>query len=204
MSLVSFYFGRSVARAIEGKEWGEAAVRSISERAYRDVCRTMHGVGAWEGNRQAKKDVAALLKRFVDGLSEVKSQDDFDLRHEQWCESVISIFTDASSGVVCHYGQVQKWINMALKYFAVLDHPQVRKAYSYLHVPLDRDVLQQAKDFSKVSVPEGVWSKMSKSEYDRVQLAIRDAVSSESREDRKSPKDWKCPMDWEVHAWMQA
>lgn len=96
-------------------------------------------------------------------------------------------------GVVMTHGQAQKWINMTTKYLLVLNDPQVSQLAQYLHVPVDRIVVKQAKADLGVKSPRRRWSKLDAAEYEEYQRHIREALQAEMV--------GLSPIQWEIGAW---
>lgn len=202
-SLIAFYFGSTAAARDDATD--EETIRTVSFRAYRDLNRTLHGVGKIStGARKSMHDgVVDALAGFVGDLPGITTVDDFDKRHQACCSSIIERFADAVSGewpagtAMMSYGQAQKWLNMTAKYLAVLDHPDVQDVFDLLHVPLDRRVLDRAREDLKVELPgpERVWSKLGRSSYQDIQSNLRASIA-----DRHSGMS---PMQWEAIKWIE-
>ena len=124
-SLTAFYFGTRVAADPTSPE----AITNVSKRAYRDLSRTLHGIGTHPAKTTLLEATHASLHAFVTDLEEVKTREEFDALHDAWCEDRICFFREHlhpdRKAFVFTYGQAQKWINMTLKYLAVLGHPTV-------------------------------------------------------------------------------
>lgn len=124
-SLTAFYFGTRVAADPTSPE----AITNVSKRAYRDLSRTLHGIGTHPAKTTLLESAHASLHAFVTDLEEVKTREEFDALHDTWCEDRICFFREHPhpdrEAFVFTYGQAQKWINMTLKYLAVLGHPTV-------------------------------------------------------------------------------
>lgn len=193
-SLIAFYFGGTVARDPDLST--DRAVTVVSMRAYRDVSRTIHGMGSLDGAAELRDEIHRSIVEFVERLEEVADQADFDRKHHAWCCRTIETFSnyphrDREGFGLC-YGQAQKWLNMALKYLAVLGHAGVSSVYPYLHAPLDQVVYRQARKSWDLSAPAGAWSRLEEKDYCRYQEALRAAVK----------EDFASVMDWEAHLWV--
>ena len=89
------------------------------------------------------------------------------------------------------YGQAQKWLNMTIKYLYCLQYNKFKKAFHYLHVPIDNRIIKSAyKDF-KIAKPVESWSKWNKEEYTNYQEKLIKAIG-----------DKKDPLRWEFTAWL--
>ena len=87
-SLIAFYFGATVAtRKVDSCEVDSCEVDScevvhaISQRAYRDVSRTLHGVAARPEADEIRTATHNAVVTFLTVLREVKTQADFDALH---------------------------------------------------------------------------------------------------------------------------
>ncbi|MDO5670380.1 MAG: hypothetical protein Q4G50_10275 [Corynebacterium sp.] len=208
-SLVAFYFGAGVAGP-DGNE-SDKAIRAVSNRASRDLSRTIRGIGKL--NVGADNPVDALRARngglIVDFIKEIDAlaveaealQVNFDEKHVFCCVALIEAFREFSeaqrAGLVMSYGQAQKWLNMTLKYLAVLRHPVVSNSYHLLHAPLDRIVYGHAKSQFKMKLPVAsgwTWSKLDRVDYVDFQTRLRGQVAATGRYD--------CVLDWETDTWL--
>lgn len=204
-SLVTFYFG-SDATWGEGCETPEA-VQAVSARAYRDLNRTLRGIGKVDAERviDMKKAMGRSVIKFVDGLQALNNsgndpQEEFNLRHGKWCGEAIEAFGQFAKAqdtdLTLSYGQAQKWLNMSLKYLAVLGHPDVSQAYHLLHVPLDRIVYRQAKKHLHLEPPSEArwaWSNLEKEVYEQFQKDLRQRIEASG--------EYACVLDWEADVW---
>ncbi|RNE49364.1 hypothetical protein [Corynebacterium alimapuense] len=204
-SLLAFYFGGAVARDLNFDHVD--TIRNVSKRAYRDVNRTMHGIGALKNADALRAEIYASVIKFVAGLEEFShkelgphTQEEFNQLHRAWCLEAIETFSrfphHQRPDFGLHYGQAQKWLNMTLKYLAVLDHPQVRYAYPYLHVPLDSVVFRMAEEDLKVKEPSLKWSRLGEKAYLAYQDELYAAVNADSTITRSV-------MDWEAEYWIK-
>lgn len=194
-SLTAFYFGRKVARAPHSDE----ALRSVSWLAYRDVARTLWGIGSHPLASELKDATRDKIVSFVHSLEDIRSQEQFDQQHQAWCEDVVAYYLvhphpDRPS-FQFHYGHAQKWLNMTLKYLAVLGHPTVEGVYDFLHAPVDRDVYARATSLLGVRRPKAAWSRLDGGTYRDYQAEIRRAIQEQ---------DGRCVMDWETDEWIAA
>lgn len=172
------------------------AIKAASRRAYRDLARTLRGFGSYNGRKETLDKVTESLVQFVQGLDGREGQEKFDQLRVAWCEDAIRIFesTGSGGGFPLTYGQAQKWINMTLKYLAVLGHEQVNQVYKMLHVPIDSVVFDEAKKIRMTRSRQRAWLKLAKEEYMGYQQVLRKAVAERFGEDYP-------PLDWETKAW---
>lgn len=197
-NLVAFYFGTQVALYPTSL----AAIESISHRAYRDLSRTLHGIGSHPEKDVLLGDTHASLHRLLADLEKIMTQEEFDALHHSWCKNRIEFFNqhphpDRKSFTLT-YGQAQKWINMALKYLAVIEHSAVKSIYRYLHIPIDSIVYKEAARPDGLAVPRPpgsiAWSRLDRNQYESYQRELFDTTA------RKHP-DFS-PLDWEAEAWV--
>ena len=199
-SLTDFYFGARVA----ADPTTPKALETVSRRAYRDLSRTLHGIAAHPDKDTLLTSTHTSLQEFVDSLEAVTSQDEFNHRHDTWCQDRIRFFNKhphpERPGFRLAYGQAQKWINMTCKYLAVLDHPAVAGVYRFLHVPIDSIVYEEAAHpTTGIGVPHpprgAAWSKLDRDQYRTYQHQLRENVAASS-------DGTLTPLDWEASAWI--
>lgn len=199
-SLIAFYFGAHVATDLTSPE----AIRTVSTRAYRDLSRTLHGIGTHPDKNTLLENTHLSLHQFVTELQTVVTQEEFDERHDAWCQERGRYFgahphRDRDTFTLT-YGQAQKWINMTLKYLAVLDHPAVSDVYRFLHVPIDSIVYKEAAHpTTGIGVPRppgGIaWSRLNRDQYRDYQHNLRNNITDNSNGSL-------APLDWEAQAWI--
>jgi hypothetical protein len=157
----------------------------IIDRAYLDLSRTVHGIGAYQTARPvAAKRLRAEFER-LSCSTEIADGDAFDDWHEKTCELLRNDY--AAAGYIEHkagearsrftVGQAQKWINMALKYVYVFGEsrlPGYEAVYRFCHVPIDNIVLK-SDAFNDLPAFHSRWSRID--DY-KVYLAFQVAVRS--------------------------
>lgn len=138
-SLMVLHFGAPVVTAPTSPE----AITSASDQVYDNyLSRVMKGIGPHPAKTTLVEDTHASLYQFVTDLEtdpliaqDVKvSQANFDARHDTWCLNTMATFmalphVRSGKPFTFTYGHAQKWINMTLKYLAVLGHPTVLDVY---------------------------------------------------------------------------
>lgn len=208
-SLIAFYFGATVAtRKVDSCEVDSCeVVHAISQRAYRDVSRTLHGVAARPEADEIRTATHNAVVTFLTVLREVKTQADFDALHHTWCQETINRYgpaTTESEGMFLRYGQAQKWLNMALKYCAVLDHPAITDTiYAVLHVPIDQIIYDNAATGLDLARPKTsddpaptAWSTLTNTQYRGYQRELRAALADHHPH--------TLPLDWEADVWARS
>jgi len=168
-------------------EWRTEAGAYVAagNRAYRDFCRTIRGMKEHNGEKDNLKNEISTAIFVSLNESNPQSQESFDTWHHQICEEIIEKYRGAAP---LHYGQAQKWVNMALKYGIVLEIPQAVAAIPYAHVPVDNIVLGML--IGKVEpVTNDAWSRWDYKTYITFQNALRDYLKDEY------------PIVWEFTNW---
>lgn len=198
-SLVTFYFGTRVALDPTSSE----AIENVSHRAYRDLSRTLHGIGSHPDKKVLLDDTHASLYQFITDLKNLTTQEEFNALHDSWCNKRIEFFKkhphpDRKTFALT-YGQAQKWINMTLKYLAVIDHPAIAPIYTFLHIPIDSIIYEEAKhSVTGIGVPRSPgnvsWSRLDQNQYQDYQQQLHDRITS------ADPS--VAPLDWEAQAWV--
>jgi len=107
-SLIAFFLGTQAAIIDQDDP---DLVPIAGRRAYRDLSRTLHGIGSHPEADSLRQDTYETLKSFVTDLQDVRTADEFDKQHDDWCTTTISRFAKTTSGpdIQLHYGQAQKW-----------------------------------------------------------------------------------------------
>ena len=127
------------------------------KRAYLDFNRTMKikDKDVEKRNSIQSKSQEKLkldLRRLIN--SDIRTQEEFDIEHEKLSVNHIKHWDELS------FGQIQKWINMTLKYWLLLGESRIRsieKNAQFFHIPIDSYVLKgmfkepNAKPWSKIS-----------------------------------------------------
>jgi hypothetical protein len=165
-TLIHLYFGKDSNHK-----------RNAIFRAYRDFNRTLELGKESKSNRERKKNQIAdylevelsklLLKRF-------KNQTEFDSFHHDLSNQI------KNKWEILSFGQIQKWINMTLKYWLIIgkyDIPGIEKNYDYFHIPIDRIIKEKIFRENKNKSP---WSKITDySVYFKYQQEFRKSNPSE-------------------------
>lgn len=161
---------------------------SVSDRAYRDLCRTLqfHGGSGTEYRDHVDKVLEAQIKAMLS--SPPKTQNGYDSWHHALCDELIGYY--ASTGFEFNLGHAQKWVNMTMKYIYIHGALDITPVFGYLHVPLDSYVFGAVEHELGIKPPGNAWSKISSYEqYIRYQQRIRAAITI-------------APMRWEFQNWL--
>ena len=168
-------------------------IEVASNRAYRDMCRTIKFNGLSEENRlKLRKKVKNDFKTEIDNLTS-KIQGDFDKWHEQLCKKIIDEYK--KSKIQLSYGQAQKWVNMTIKYLYILEVEGYTfdSIFEDLHIPIDNYVFDAVEKELGIKRPADAWSKLDKKEYLKYQEDIREELRKKN----------SSPLIWEFENWLK-
>ena len=135
----------------------------------------------------ALEPLCVKIWRYFFGSPAPNCQADFDIFHEECCETFLNIFQNA--GITHTYGNAQKFINVLFKYLACYnDADQFSDKFKYCHFTLDRytyngyripfyrDVVYSAIHCQPTNGLTA-WSQLAKSEYKNITADIVSYVS---------------------------
>ncbi len=169
-------------------------LKAASNRAYRDMNRTIRFNSLQSTERRKLRECTTTkFSEEIDYLCScaVKSQDDYDSWHYNVCKSIIKTY--AKSDVKLTYGQAQKWVNMTIKYLYILEAYTFDDVFEYLHIPIDRYILDIVHDELGIESPKVVWSKWD--DYDKEYLDYQKKIRN---------KIIGCePLRWEFSNWLK-
>ena len=165
---------------------------SASDRAYRDISRTLHMDGIdMKTREQLRLKATDRLRTGIDMIKQAKphNQRDYDEWHEKTCYDIRGIYISAHVSLT--FGQVQKWVNMTLKYLYSLGDRAFDGYLDYLHVPLDDHTFVIAKRNLRIPRPKEAWSRWDdySNDYMKYQRELRARISGCS------------PFQWEMVSW---
>lgn len=205
----------------------EDKIKQCVHKAYLDLCRTIdYKISTSELEKMKKRNSSEEEKNKANEFEDKKNQfinnieatiinaasnkemyERFDTWHEKLSRSIKNnsngkgVLIDEKDKDGLSYGQIQKWINMALKYMRIMGliDSNIDKD---LHIPLDDYILKAAsckkeeKIFDSYEVcglgienTLGKWSEISEySKYKDYEDRIR--------------KNSDCPIEWESKAWI--
>lgn len=164
--------------------------------AYLDVNRTIEfktaGTLSKENKEQMRRESVSLIKSGIESLCGIATirQDTFDELHTKLCRQVVETYE--KGGVVFHYGQAQKWVNMAFKYLTVIKREATAGILEFLHVPIDSVILDIASKEFVMNRPDHRWSRMNEQEYKDCQGQLRTNILKTTG---------YAPMVWEFNNW---
>lgn len=178
-----------------------------SNKAYRDVCRTIKFVN----NEGADIQKIRMRKRIevtniiYDKLKELSTDINYDTWHKETCEEIQEYYKDFvryKDGVDTLYiGQVQKWLNMTIKWlwiynrvYAIDFFKPILERESELHIPLDSFIIKYLKNEYKIQITSSEWSRINdyKNIYLEYQKQLRNKLQNE------------IPIEWELIHWKKA
>lgn len=131
-----------LARLVVGSEGSylQASIRL----AYRDLCRTLRGIAGKDPTGQLLATASRLLHDAIeDAVKTRKTQAEFDAWHKTTCEALKATYDGKFD--TFNYGQAQKWLNMSVKYCALLGDRRVPGGNVFFdlgHVPIDSVILR--------------------------------------------------------------
>ena len=131
---------------------------SAIDFSYRDVCRTIHGIGKASDKdailNPCKEVLYEEIERLINTKKEYIDQEGVDKYIKHTFERLIVYFD--GGGVEFTIGQAQKWFNMTLKYLSILAPNKTKNIYSFCHVPIDNYILNITK-YNKFNT---AWSRI--------------------------------------------
>ena len=154
---------------------------SAVDRAYRDVNRTMHGIGKIQTDESYN-----IIRTFVNNiasetLNDTFDQTTFDSWHFKKCEELKTEFNRVLNYKIS-YGQAQKWINMTLKYlFAIGPNviDGIDRNYEFFHIPID-NIIQDKLSIRGINRINSRWSRIdSYQTYLQYQIRVRNTFAGQ-------------------------
>ena len=190
--------------------------------AYNDLSRTLRYQEAYKSSSKNKKAleekenkincVCATLTRaiyndgntFADAEELFKELVEGDNPQECLSDLFKCLSEDKKTNQKFHFGQVQKWVNMTLKYLYLLGIVKDEDDVKALHIPIDSYIMKalteneikfpkQSGDYGSYSDSNSVkWSRLNEDEYKKI-----------VEEYRKTSSIGKNPIMWEHNAWIK-
>ena len=191
-------------------------IDSASNRAYRDMCRTLDFKHIDENDKKNfKKEVKAILKNIMknedknQNINNIKNQDEFDTWHHVLCDNIIEKckkiekYKKTDNGekekIQFTYGQAQKWLNMTIKYLYMLEVEEYSfdNVIKWLHIPIDNYIFDAVEKELEIDRPTDTWSRWDNyDEYLKYQKDIRERIEKDSNID-------VAPLLWEFDKWLE-
>ena len=157
--------------------------------AYRDFCRTMHGIMGNDRNEAMRSKASDIIKRMIGKILKGSlTQDEFDKLHGSACKAIKKVYSENQTAF--YIGQSQKWINMSFKYIYLLyladlldisktGFEMLKQNYRHFHLPIDNIVLQHqtVKRLYSEHIGNNAWSRIDDySKYLSFQKNLQEAV----------------------------
>ena len=185
---------------------GDELDRFIS-RAYRDMNRTLRGIGKLAAADKARilNGAKTLVKTAVIALrnkpfpeNPVQGSRSFDQWHTDLCQALKTYYATELQNVSkirLTYGQAQKWVNMTMKYCWVCggaDFSGLGPWFSAAHVAVDEVILVAAEKSGVVKIrPCGKWSAWDNPQtYQNFQDTLRQNAAKKSQSPLELEYDW--------------
>jgi len=168
---------------------GYLSIDACINTAYRDFCRTMHGIMGNDRNEAMRSEASDIIKRMIRKVLKVSlTQDEFDKLHSSACKAVKKVYSENQTSFFI--GQAQKWINMTFKYVYLLYLADLldisttgieilKQNDRYFHLPIDNIVLQHqtVKRLYSEHIGSTAWSRIDDySKYLAFQKSLSEAV----------------------------
>jgi hypothetical protein len=153
-----------------------------ADRAYRDLNRTIHGVGKIQTADKYERIRKVVIEQVKRLLNPVKDREAFNELHNEVCQTIIEAFEKIYPNISFHYGQSQKWANMTIKYLVALGEnriPKVTNNYMWYHVPIDNIIRASFKEKYDISHINIAWSKLNQEQYQEYQKQIVEKLKGE-------------------------
>lgn len=122
--------------------------------AYNDFVRTLRTDNLKEKKSKTEKFLLKELKELIS--LDIKKQEEFDEKHRELCE-LKKEWNEFS------YGQIQKWVNMSLKYWFLFGGDKIaniEKNAKYFHIPIDSIIKEIAFGEKRNQADYKSWSKI--------------------------------------------
>lgn len=164
---------------------------AASERAYRDMCRTLRLEGV--DSTKLRDTVDKMMEQTICSALKTgfEDQKQYDTWHRKICFEIQKVYTDNNADMTI--GQAQKWLNMTMKYLFIADVPGAADVFCYCHVPIDSYIIDEAEKKLGLKRPTTPWSKIPDYEkYFDYQKEIRTRLGGIA------------PLEWEFKTWLTA
>ena len=174
------------------------SIEVASNRAYRDMCRTLKFDVLPKNTKttittELKEAVNIIFKEEIPIINEsnITSPEEFNSWHEKVCYLIIKKYEE--HGIKLTYGQAQKWLNMTIKYLYMLQVYSFDRVINYLHIPVDKYILEVVEKELGIKRPVDAWSRWDNyKEYEDYQKAIREELRKKN----------SSPLIWEFKNWL--
>jgi hypothetical protein len=185
---------------------GDELDRFIS-RAYRDMNRTLRGIGnladadkarILNGAKTLVKTAVIALRKIPFPGNPVQGSQEFDQWHTDLCQVLKTYYATELNNfgnIRFTYGQAQKWVNMTMKYCWVCggaDFAGLEPWYPVAHVAVDKVILVAAKKEGVIeNRPCRKWSAWDdRPAYQTFQDTIRQTAATKSQSPMELEYGW--------------
>lgn len=179
-----------------------------SDKAYRDVCRTITFANPDKDKERMKRRMK-VTEIICSSIAELCTDTNYDEWHENVCKEIEKIYTGFINDTKHEHttltvGQTQKWLNMTIKWLWLYNSCITEINYfqgimshtNNLHIPLDSFILAYIKKEYELDLNEiSVWSQISK---------YKDVYLEYQIDFRKKLTNSKSPIEWELINWKNA
>lgn len=147
----------------------------------------LNGKSSKEPREECAKFMRSNIAEKYKTINDARSFDDFA---KACCDNIVNIFHDKYGIEDYTYGNAQKWLNMTFKYMLSANNMDYNlKVFEVCHIPIDRIIMDIAKDKLSVEPLSCAWSNCNDwKEIQRYQDSIRNAVEIP-------------PLLWEIKNW---
>ncbi len=182
----------------------KALCQWASDKAYRDVCRTISFKNTGENieiqkNRMLKRiDVTNII---YDGIKQI---DDYDKWHNEICNLIqqqYDGFVSHEDNNTLYIGQVQKWLNMTIKWLWIYNSVNPNDYFKTisdhkkdLHIPLDSFIIKYLKTEYGIDISPPEWSRIN--DYNEIYFEYQKQLRKKLGE--------QSPIEWELIHWKKA
>lgn len=178
-----------------------------SNKAYRDVCRTIK----FADNESADIQKMRMQKRIevtniiYEKLSKFSAFTTYDDWHKKTCIEIQKCYENfvcyKNSVNTLYVGQVQKWLNMTIKWLWIYNRVQpveffkpILQREKELHIPLDSFIIKYLKATYEIHITAPEWSRIN--DYENIYLEYQKQLRNKLQNE--------IPIEWELIHWKKA
>ncbi|MCL2747023.1 MAG: hypothetical protein FWE59_00015 [Oscillospiraceae bacterium] len=179
-------------------------IEQCARLAYGDLRRTLRGIGDLPDKESYVSSICKIISDRIDSNEPIY---DFNKWHDGVCNEIITAsenfpqfkdkVTMSSYNKHFHYGQAQKWLNVAFKNMVIFElhdkYPKLERTKKHLHIPVDQYIINGvAKEFGEKRPKNApyAWSRWNREQYIGYQKALKNRIPSD-----------KPPIEWEIENW---
>ena len=167
----------------------EEIIETAINKAYAPSMRRAIKLNGKSSKEPREECAEMLLKKISENYRTINTTKAFDDFAKACCDNIVNIFHDKHGIEDYTYGNAQKWLNMTFKYMLSADNMDYDlKVFEVCHIPIDRIIMDKAKDKLSVEPLSCAWSNCNDwKEIQRYQDSIRNAD--------------EIPLLWEIKNW---